>query len=102
MVIILIWGLKKIKNLCYDLLNEYGDADESPVDDEGSFHFPASTSNYVAQMKFRLSGVMSSFDLFVNNSSSNSKKHGSARMEFDHFIDEGVLKRNEDFDILGW
>ena len=78
MVIILIWGLKKIKNLCYDLLNEYGDADESPVDDEGSFHFPASTSNYVAQMKFRLSGVMSSFDLFVNNSSSNSKKHGSA------------------------
>ena len=23
-------------------------------------------------------------------------------MEFDHFIDEGVLKRNEDFDILGW
>ena len=23
-------------------------------------------------------------------------------MEFDHFIDEGVLKRNEDFDILAW
>ena len=23
-------------------------------------------------------------------------------MDFDHFIDEGVLKRNEDFDILGW
>ena len=23
-------------------------------------------------------------------------------MEFDHFIDEGVLKRSEDFDILGW
>ena len=45
---------------------------------------------------------MSSFDLFVNNSSSSSKKHVSARMEFDHFIDEGVLKRSEDFDILGW
>ena len=23
-------------------------------------------------------------------------------MEFDHFIDERVLKRSEDFDILGW
>ena len=23
-------------------------------------------------------------------------------MEFDHFIDEGVLKRNEEFDILAW
>ena len=45
---------------------------------------------------------MSSFDLFVNNSSSSSKKHGSARMEFDHFIDERVLKRSEDFDILTW
>ena len=45
---------------------------------------------------------MSSFDLFVNNSSSNSKKHRSARMEFDYFIDEEVLKRSEDFDILAW
>ena len=53
-------------------------------------------------MKFRLSGAMSCFDLFVNNSSSSSKKHESARMEFDRFIDEGVLKRNVDFDILGW
>ena len=23
-------------------------------------------------------------------------------MEFDHFIDERVLKRSEDFDILAW
>ena len=45
---------------------------------------------------------MSRFDGFVNNSSSSSKKHRSGRMEFDHFIDERVLKRNEDFDILAW
>ena len=94
--------IEKIKNLCYDLLNEYGDVNESPVDNEGSSHMSASTSNHVIQMKFRLSGAMSSFDLFVNNSSSSSKKHGSVRMEFDHFIDEGVLKRSEDFDILAW
>ena len=91
--------IEKIKNLCYDLLDKYGDVDESPVINERSSHIPTSTSNYVALMKFRLSGAMSSFDLFVNNS---SKKHGSARMEFDHFIDEGVLKKSEDFDILGW
>ncbi|XP_075653949.1 zinc finger BED domain-containing protein DAYSLEEPER-like [Castanea sativa] len=71
-------------------------------DYEGSSHVLASTSNEVVQIKRRLSGVMSYFDLFVNNSSSISKKHGSTRMEFDHFIDEGVLKRNEDFDILAW
>ena len=93
--------IEKIKNFCYDLFDEYGDIDESTVDNEGSSHIPASTSSLVAQMKFRLSGAMSFFDLFVNNSSSSSKKHGSARMEFDHFIDEGVLKRSEDFDILG-
>ena len=102
MVIILIRRLKKIKNLCYDLLDEYGDIYESPVDNEGSSHMPVSTSNYVAQMKCRLSGAMIFFDLFVNNSSSNLKKHRSVRMKFDHFIDEGELKRIEDFDILVW
>ena len=50
-------------------------------------------------MKCRLSREMSSFDSFVNNSSSTSKKHKSAIMKFDHFIDEGVLKKSEDFDI---
>ena len=100
MVIILIWRLKKIKNLCYDLLDEYEEIDESPVDNEGSSHIPVSTSNYVAQMKCRLSGAMSSFDLFVNNSLSSLKKNGNVRMKFDHFIDEEVLKRNEEFDIL--
>ena len=94
--------IEKIRNLCYDLLDEYGDIDESSIDNEGSSHIPASTSNPVAQMKFRLSGAMSSFDLFVNNSSSSSEKHESAKMEFNHFINERVLKRSKDFDILGW
>ena len=92
--------IEKIKNLCYELLNDYRDVDEFPVDNEGRSQMPASTSNDVAQIKHRLSGAFSFFDLFVNNSSSTSKKHWSARMEFDHFIDERVLKMNEDFDIL--
>ena len=94
--------IEKIKNFCYDLIDEYGDVDEFPVENEGSSYMPANTSNYMAQMKYRFSGAMSSFDLFVNNSSSSSKKHRSARMEFDHFIDERVLKRSKDFDILAW
>ena len=68
--------IEKIKNLYYDLLDEYGDIDEPSVDNEGSSDIPVSSSSPVAQMKFRLSGAMSSFDLFVNNSSSSSKKHG--------------------------
>ena len=92
--------IEKIKNLYYYLLDEYEDVYESLVDNERSSHISTSTSNYVTQMKFRLSGAMPSFDLFVNNSLSSSKKHESARMKFDHFIDEGVLKRNEDFYIL--
>ena len=94
--------IEKIKNFCYDLIDEYGDVDKFPVENEGSSYMPANTSNYMAQMKYRFSGAMSSFDLFVNNSSSSSKKRGSARIEFDHFIDERVLKRSEDFDILAW
>ena len=69
------------------------EVDESPVDNNRSSHMLASTSNDVAQMKCRLNGAMSSFDLFANNSSNSSKKHESTRMKFDHFIDEGVLKR---------
>ena len=67
--------IEKIKNLCYELLNEYKDVDEFPIDNEGSSQMPASTSNDVAQIKCRLSGALSSFDLSVNNSSSTSKKH---------------------------
>ena len=92
--------IEKIKNLCYDLLDEYGDVDEPPIGNEGSSHMPTSTSNQVAQIKFRLIRSMLRFDGFVNNRSSCSKKHGSGKMEFDHFIDEGLLKRSEDFDIL--
>ena len=40
--------IEKIKNLCYDLLDKYGDMDESPVDNEGNSHIPASTSNPAA------------------------------------------------------
>ena len=52
--------IEKIKNFYYDLLDEYGNVDKSPIDNEGSSHMPTNTSNYVAHMKFRLSGAMSS------------------------------------------
>ena len=40
--------IEKIKNLCYDLLDEYEDLDESPIDNERSSHLSTSTSNQVA------------------------------------------------------
>ncbi|KAK9983191.1 hypothetical protein SO802_032716 [Lithocarpus litseifolius] len=36
--------IEKIKNLCYDLIDKYGDVDESPVDNEGSSHMPTRSS----------------------------------------------------------
>ena len=83
------------------MLDEYGDANGSPMDNEGSSHMPTTTSNDVAQIKYRFQNSFASFDLFVNSTSSTLRKHGSERMKFDHYIDEGVLKRNEDFDIFG-
>jgi len=91
--------IENIKNFCYELLDEYGDANGSLMDNEGSSHMPTTTSNDVAQIKYRFQNSFASFDLFVN---STSIKHGSERMKFDHYINEGVLKRNEDFDILAW
>ena len=60
---------------------------------------PTTTLNDVAQIKYRFQNSLASFDLFVNNT---SRKHDSVRMEFDHYIDEGVLKKNKNFDILPW
>ena len=45
--------IKKIKNFFYELHDNYGDVDKSPVDNERSFHMPTSTSNDVAQIKCR-------------------------------------------------
>ncbi|KAK9999102.1 hypothetical protein SO802_018705 [Lithocarpus litseifolius] len=91
--------IENINNLCYELLDEYRDADGFPMDNEGSSHMPITTSNDVAQIKYRFQNSLASFDLFVNIT---SRKHESTRMEFDHYIDKGVLKRNEDYDILAW
>ena len=89
--------IETIKNLCYELLDEYEDANVAPMDNEGSSHMPTTTSNDVAQIKYRFQNSLASFDLFVINT---SRKYGSVRMKFDHYIDEGVLKGNEKFDIL--
>ena len=78
------------------MLDEYGDANGSPMDNEESSHMPTTTSNDVAQIKYRFQNSFASFDLFVNSTSSTLRKHGSERMKFDHYIDERVLKRNEE------
>ena len=45
--------IEKIKNFFYELLDKYGDVDKSPIDNEGSSYIPTSTSNDVAQIKYR-------------------------------------------------
>ena len=69
--------IENIKNLCYELLDEYRDTDGFPMDNEGSSHMPITTSNDVAQIKYRFQNSLATFDLFVNIT---SRKHESARM----------------------
>ena len=38
--------IEKIKNLCYDLLDEYEDLDESPIDNERGSHLSKREASY--------------------------------------------------------
>ena len=58
------------------------------------------TSSFVGPSKSRFQNPLQSYDLFV--SGDTPKKNESVRLEFDHYIDDGVLSRTENFDILTW
>jgi hypothetical protein len=85
-----------VKRLCCDLLDEYGDGNE---DKEENSPMPT-TSSFVGSSKSRFQSSLQSYDLFV--SGDTPKKNESVRLEFDHYIDDGVLPRTKNFDILTW
>jgi hypothetical protein len=58
------------------------------------------TSSFVGPSKSRFQSSLQSYDLFV--SGDTPKKNESVRLEFDHYIDDEVLPRTENFDILTW
>jgi hypothetical protein len=88
--------IANLKRLCCGLLDEYGDGNE---DKEKSSPMPT-TSGFVGPSKSRFQSSLQSYDLFV--SGDTPKRNESVRLEFDHYIDDGVLPRTENFDILTW
>uniref|UniRef100_A0A2N9I409 HAT C-terminal dimerisation domain-containing protein n=1 Tax=Fagus sylvatica TaxID=28930 RepID=A0A2N9I409_FAGSY len=90
--------IEKIKKIFFDLLAEYGSEN---LDEEASCSQPPSSMEIVSHDFVQ--NRLRKFDSFVSNTTNKrNKKSESVVEEFDTYIKEGVLKRSEIFDILGW
>ena len=83
--------IARIKNICYELLNEYN----SMVPNARS---SCTLSAMIEATQSKKNDFLSSFDLFV----SSENKVENVKVELDHYIEDGVLPRTIDFDILAW
>ncbi|KAK3229642.1 hypothetical protein Dsin_001523 [Dipteronia sinensis] len=89
--------LKNIRNLCLDLVKEYELKFKSS--DENSIH---SNSSLASQLKMpdnssKQDERLLSYDLFA---SFDGPTH--VKSEYDAYLEEKVLRRIKDFDILVW
>lgn len=88
--------MDKVRRCCYDLLNEYQlRAGMAKCLDEYS---NTSSSSFVS--KFGGQDSLSGYDKFV--SQKKRSRVVQSRLELDLYLDEEVLPRDPDFDILGW
>ncbi|CAN6696665.1 unnamed protein product [Malus baccata var. baccata] len=86
--------IDKIRKYCYDLIKECGSNHSSNMG-----HQPSFTSSHLNQSDFEeMNPLMDNFDLFVSSTVSTDNE----KSELDHYLDEAVLPRTSDFDILGW
>lgn len=83
----------KIRQLCYDLVSEYQFKLSSTVGDDD---YSLRQLDIAQPAEDRLNG----FDLFVRKK--KKSRTSSLKTELDHYLDEEVLPRNSDFDILLW
>lgn len=84
--------VEKIRKLCHKLLNEYKIRHGSSGN-VNQFSNQIETSTSISK-KDRLA----QFDLFVSNTTNTD----STKSELDIFLDEPLLPRSNDFDILAW
>ncbi|XP_070662458.1 zinc finger BED domain-containing protein RICESLEEPER 1-like [Malus domestica] len=86
--------IDKIRKYCYDLVKE---CESNHIFNMG--HQPSFTSSQLNQSDFEeMNPLMDNFDLFVSSTVSTD----NVKLELDHYLDEAVLPRTYDFDILGW
>ncbi|PSS00488.1 Zinc finger BED domain-containing protein [Actinidia chinensis var. chinensis] len=82
--------IEKIRTLCYDLLMEY----QSKDNNSGGESLNRATSTLGGK------DALSDFDLFVSERKKGKTSH--MKSELDHYLEEDVLPRNQNFDILAW
>ena len=85
----------KIRQLCYDLLSEY--QSKSKMGQQTSSHGASSVSN-LFELTYDEQDPLSKFDLFVHSTS----EEGHAKSKLDYYLEETVLPRISDFDVLSW
>ncbi|WJZ96780.1 hypothetical protein VitviT2T_015431 [Vitis vinifera] len=85
----------KFCQLCYDLLSEY--QSKSKMGQQTSSHGASSVSN-LFELTYDEQDPLSKFDLFVHSTS----EEGHAKSELDYYLEETVLPRISDFDVLSW
>ncbi|CAL5427973.1 unnamed protein product [Camellia sinensis] len=68
------------------------------MDEETNYEISSSCVTKSSQS--RIQDPQSNFDLIVN--SNNNRKSRNVKLELDHYIEDGVLQRTSDFDILSW
>ncbi|KAL6334197.1 hypothetical protein AAG906_006784 [Vitis piasezkii] len=85
----------RMRQLCYDLLSEY--QSKSKMGQQTSSHGASSISN-LFELTYDEQDPLSKFNLFVHSTS----EEGHAKSELDYYLEEPVLPRISDFDVLSW
>ncbi|KAL5728395.1 hypothetical protein ACHQM5_001486 [Ranunculus cassubicifolius] len=88
----------RVIDACYGLLAEYhaksNISEEVNLNSVDTFGMPSSSSGVPEQLD-----IFQEFDLIVGGESSRSP---SVKAELDHYLEENVFPRSNDFDILNW
>ncbi|KAL7147969.1 hypothetical protein ABFS83_06G146700 [Erythranthe nasuta] len=82
--------ISKIKTICYDLLDEYS---SKRMDGDALVSLSSSDDNQSVGGDF-----LSDYDMLV----SSQRRVGNGKVELDHYLEDDVLPRSNDFDILSW
>lgn len=86
------YEISKVKNFCYELLDEY--SSKSIGSNVGESTSSGGMSNYEPVK----CDFLSDYDLLVNR----QRRIGDGKVELDHYLEDDVLPRSNNFDILSW
>ncbi|RVW95114.1 Zinc finger BED domain-containing protein RICESLEEPER 2 [Vitis vinifera] len=87
--------IEKIREMCYELLFEY--QSKSNLGQKTSSYGTSSGSNLL-ELNYDEQYPLSKFDLFVHNTIGESH----TKSELDYYLEESILPRNSNFDVLSW